>query len=140
HEFSAGASRDPLRLRMLDAFSAQSRIISELQKSVLKIRMVNVGRLFRRMPRVVRDAAQFCGKQVQLEIRGADTELDRSILDALSDPLIHLVRNAVAHGIEAVSFRTAAGKPAQGVVRLNAYHQARSEEHTSELQSLAYLV
>src|SRR5205814_2856248 len=76
------------------------------------------------LPSVVRDSGNCCGRQVKLNIPGTDTELGRSILDALSDPLIHLVRNAVDHGIEAVSVRTATGKPAHGVVRLNAYHQA----------------
>jgi two-component system chemotaxis sensor kinase CheA len=89
----------------------------------MKIRMVPVEHLFRRFPRVVRDVAKSCGKEVTLVVTGQDTDLDKSILDMLAEPLAHLVRNCVDHGIETPVERINAGKPAQGTVRLNAYHQ-----------------
>src|SRR5262249_48833489 len=92
-------------------------------KSVMKIRMVPVDQLFRRFPRVVRDTARICGKEVKLMISGADTDLDKSILDALAEPLSHLVRNAIDHGLESPEERLAAGKTSTGMLRLHAYYQ-----------------
>ncbi|HET7871388.1 MAG TPA: chemotaxis protein CheA, partial [Terriglobales bacterium] len=106
-----------------DAMAFQARILNDLQKAVMKIRMVPVEQLFRRFPRVVRDVAKSCGKEVNLLVRGQDTDLDKSILDALAEPLAHLVRNSVDHGIEPPAERVAAGKPAEGTVALAAYHQ-----------------
>jgi len=122
-EFDQRFGRDPLRARFADATAFQARVLNDLQKSVMKIRMVPVEQLFRRFPRVVRDVAKVAGKEVELVISGEDTDLDKSILDALAEPLTHLVRNAVDHGIESPAERVAAGKPPQGTVRLNAYHQ-----------------
>jgi two-component system chemotaxis sensor kinase CheA len=122
-EFDQKHSRDPLRAKLADAMAFQARILDELHKCVLKIRMVPVEQLFRRFPRVVRDVAKQCGKDVALELSGQNTDLDKSILDALSEPLMHLVRNAVDHGIEPAGERLTAGKPARGTVYLNAYHQ-----------------
>jgi two-component system chemotaxis sensor kinase CheA len=85
--------------------------------------MVPVEQLFRRFPRVVRDVAKQCGKDVALDLSGQHTDLDKSILDALGEPLMHLVRNAVDHGIEPADERLTAGKPARGTVYLNAFHQ-----------------
>jgi two-component system chemotaxis sensor kinase CheA len=85
--------------------------------------MVPVEQLFRRFPRVVRDVAKQCGKDVALQVAGQNTDLDKGILDSLSEPLMHLVRNAVDHGIDPADERIAAGKPARGTVFLNAYHQ-----------------
>src|SRR6516165_1032992 len=85
--------------------------------------MVPVEQLFRRFPRIVRDVAKQCGKDVALEVAGQNTDLDKGILDALAEPLMHLVRNAVDHGVSAPEERLAAGKPARGTVYLNAYHQ-----------------
>jgi two-component system, chemotaxis family, sensor kinase CheA len=90
---------------------------------VLKIRMVPVEQLFRRFPRVVRDVAKQCGKDVALEVTGEHTDLDKGILDALAEPLTHIVRNAVDHGIESADERLAAGKLARGTISLNAFHQ-----------------
>jgi two-component system, chemotaxis family, sensor kinase CheA len=104
--------------------SKQSQVLNLLQRSVMKIRMVPVHQLFRRFPRVLRDTAKACGKDVQLVTMGADTDLDKSILDQLAEPLTHLVRNAVDHGIESAETRVAAGKSPQGFVKLSAYHQA----------------
>jgi two-component system, chemotaxis family, sensor kinase CheA len=122
-EFDKLHAKDPVRAKLADAFAFQSRVLDELHKCVLKIRMVPVEQLFRRLPRVVRDVAKLCGKDVALEITGEHTDLDKGILDALAEPLTHLVRNAVDHGIDSASERLAAGKPARGTVSLNAYHQ-----------------
>jgi two-component system, chemotaxis family, sensor kinase CheA len=122
-EFDVRFARDPVRAKLAEALSFQSRVLDELHKCVLKIRMVPVEQLFRRFPRVVRDIAKLCGKDIALEVAGEHTDLDKSILDALAEPLTHLVRNAVDHGIEPADERLTAGKPARGTVYLNAYHQ-----------------
>lgn len=122
-EFDRNHAKDPIRGKLAEALAFQSRVLDELHKCVLKIRMVPVEQLFRRFPRVVRDVAKLCGKDVALEITGEHTDLDKGILDALAEPLTHMVRNAVDHGIEAADDRLAAGKPARGTVSLNAYHQ-----------------
>jgi two-component system chemotaxis sensor kinase CheA len=116
-------ARDPVRAKLSDALAFQSRVLEELHKCVLKIRMVPVEQLFRRFPRLVRDVAKQCGKDIALELDGQNTDLDKSILDALAEPLMHLVRNAVDHGVENAEDRIAAGKPARGTIYLNAYHQ-----------------
>lgn len=122
-EFDQRYPRDPLRAKLSDALSFQSRVLDELHKCVLKIRMVPVEQLFRRFPRVVRDVAKQCNKDVALEVSGQNTDLDKSILDALGEPLMHLVRNAVDHGVEHADERIANGKPARGTIFLNSYHQ-----------------
>jgi len=122
-EFDARHSRDPIRTKLAETLAFQSRVLDELHKCVLKIRMVPVEQLFRRFPRVVRDIAKLCGKDIALEVAGEHTDLDKGILDALAEPLTHLVRNAVDHGIEPASERLGAGKQARGTVSLNAYHQ-----------------
>jgi two-component system chemotaxis sensor kinase CheA len=123
NEFDKRYPKDPLKMRFSDAMAFQARIMNDLQKSVMKIRMVPVEHLFRRFPRVVRDVAKSCGKEVNLVVTGQDTDLDKSILDMLAEPLAHLVRNAVDHGIESPAERINEGKPAQGTVTLDAYHQ-----------------
>jgi two-component system chemotaxis sensor kinase CheA len=122
-EFERQHPKDPLRGKFSDALAFQSRVLGELQKSVMKIRMVPVEQLFRRFPRIVRDVAKQRNKDIALEISGQNTDLDKSILDALAEPLAHVVRNAADHGIESTPERLAAGKPARGTVRLNAYHE-----------------
>jgi two-component system, chemotaxis family, sensor kinase CheA len=122
-EFDARHARDPIRTKLAETLAFQSRVLDELHKCVLKIRMVPVEQLFRRFPRVVRDIAKLCGKDIALEVAGEHTDLDKGILDALAEPLTHLVRNAVDHGIEPASERLSAGKQARGTVSLNAYHQ-----------------
>jgi len=122
-EFDRRFPKDPLKMKFSDAMAFQARIMNDLQKSVMKIRMVPVEHLFRRFPRVVRDVAKSCGKEINLVITGQDTDLDKSILDMLAEPLAHVVRNAVDHGIESPAERINAGKPAQGTVKLDAYHQ-----------------
>jgi two-component system, chemotaxis family, sensor kinase CheA len=112
-----------LRGKFSDVLAFQTRVLSDLQKSVMKIRMVPVEQLFRRFPRVVRDLSKACGKDVALETSGEETELDKSILDVLAEPLTHLIRNAVDHGIESPEERATLGKAAHGTIRLNAFHQ-----------------
>ncbi|MFZ0335523.1 MAG: chemotaxis protein CheA [Candidatus Acidiferrales bacterium] len=122
-EFDKRHAKDPLRTRFADALALQSRVLEELQRSVMKIRMVPVEQLFRRFPRLVRDVSKSCDREVALSLAGENTDLDKGILDALAEPLAHLVRNAVGHGIETPDEREAAGKPRSGTVQLNAYHQ-----------------
>ena len=122
-EFDRRFAKDALSPKFSDALGLQSRILNELQKSVMKIRMVPVEQLFRRFPRVVRDVAKLRNKEIGLEIAGQNTDLDKGILDALAEPLAHLIRNAADHGIESSAERVAAGKPARGTVSLDAYHK-----------------
>ena len=123
NEFSRRYPKDALRNRLSDAMAFQARVLNDLQRSVMKIRMVPVEQLFRRFPRMVRDVAKQCGRQVELTLSGQDTDLDKSLLDSIAEPLTHLVRNAVSHGIESPEDRVKNGKPAQGKLHLNAYHQ-----------------
>ncbi|MBZ5679437.1 MAG: chemotaxis protein CheA [Acidobacteriia bacterium] len=122
-EFSKRYPKELLRGKFADAIAFQARVLNDLQRSVMKIRMVPVEQLFRRFPRMVRDVSRQCGREVELALSGQETDLDKGILDAIAEPLTHLVRNAVSHGIETAEQRRQAGKPAQGLVRLNAYHQ-----------------
>jgi len=100
-----------------------TRITSEVQKTAMSMRMVPVGNLFQKMARLVRDLCRKSGKQAELVTRGDDTELDRNIVEELADPLMHMVRNSLDHGIETVEQRIAAGKPATAKVELRAAHQ-----------------
>ena len=122
-EFSERFPKDSLGARFSDAMAFQARVLNDLQRSVMKVRMVPVDQIFRRFPRTVRDVAQLCGKEVDLVIRGGDTDLDKSILDAIAEPLTHLLRNAIGHGIETPSERIRAGKSPRGKLQLSAYHQ-----------------
>ena len=122
-EFGQRFPKDALQGKFADAMAFQGRVLNDLQRSVMKIRMVPVDQLFRRFPRIVRDVARQCGKEVQLLIRGGQTDLDKTILDAIAEPLTHLVRNAIGHGIETAEERVRAGKGRQGTLRLGAYHQ-----------------
>jgi two-component system chemotaxis sensor kinase CheA len=122
-DFARRYPKDPLRVRLTDALAFQSRVLGDLQKSVMKIRMVPVEQLFRRFPRIVRDVARLRNKEISLEVRGQSTDLDKSILDALAEPVAHLIRNAADHGIEVPAARQAAGKQPRGVIRLSAYHE-----------------
>ena len=123
NEFAKRYPKELLRGKFADAMAFQSRVLNDLQRSVMKIRMVPVDQLFRRFPRMVRDVARQCGREVELVVSGQDTDLDKGILDAIAEPLTHLVRNAISHGIESPEDRRKLGKPAPGTVRLNAYHQ-----------------
>lgn len=99
-----------------------SRVSGDLQNIVMKLRMVPVDTVFNRFPRMIRDLAKSLDKKVDLVITGADTELDRTVIDEIGDPLVHLLRNAVDHGIESIPDRIAAGKPETGTVHLRAFH------------------
>jgi len=98
-------------------------IATELQEDVMKTRMQPIGNIWNKFPRTVRDLAHSCGKEVRLEMVGQDTELDRTIIEAIKDPLTHLVRNSMDHGIEAPEARRRAGKDATGVLTLRAFHE-----------------
>jgi two-component system chemotaxis sensor kinase CheA len=98
-------------------------ITTELQEGVMKTRMQPIGNIWGKFPRLVRDLALACGKQVQIHMEGKETELDKTIIEAIKDPLTHLVRNAIDHGIEPPQARLAAGKPAEGCLRLRAFHE-----------------
>ena len=98
-------------------------ITTELQEGVMKTRMQPIGNIWSKFPRVVRDVALACGKQVRVEMEGRDTELDKTIIEAIKDPLTHVVRNAVDHGVESPEKRIAAGKPAEGRLFMRAFHE-----------------
>src|SRR5579872_5394447 len=100
-----------------------SNVTAELQEGVMKTRMQPIGNAWQKLPRIVRDLSSELGKQIELEMHGADTELDRQVLDLIKDPLTHMVRNSADHGLETPAERVAAGKPEQGTIRLSAYHE-----------------
>ena len=101
-------------------------LVEDIRDMALRLRMVAIGEVFSRFPRVVRDVSKELGKDIELQISGADAELDKSMVDKIGDPLMHLVRNSMDHGIEAAAVRKARGKPARGTVELNAYHESGS--------------
>jgi two-component system chemotaxis sensor kinase CheA len=98
-------------------------ITTELQEGVMKTRMQPIGNVWSKFPRVARDLATACGKQIRIEMEGKDTDLDKTIIEAIKDPLTHVVRNAADHGIEMPDIRVAAGKPAEGRLFLRAFHE-----------------
>jgi two-component system chemotaxis sensor kinase CheA len=116
----ASTQRDPV---FVNACQRLNLITTELREGVMKARMQPISHVFGKFPRVVRDLSLACGKQVELEIEGGETELDRTLLDAIRDPLTHIVRNSVDHGFETPADRAAAGKPAAGKLFLRAYHE-----------------
>ncbi|HET7190660.1 MAG TPA: hybrid sensor histidine kinase/response regulator [Pseudolabrys sp.] len=100
-----------------------SNVTAELQEGVMKTRMQPIGNAWQKLPRIVRDLSNELGKKIELEMQGAETELDRQVLDLIKDPLTHMVRNSADHGLETAEQRRAAGKPEQGLIRLSAYHE-----------------
>ncbi len=100
-----------------------STVTAELQDGVMKTRMQPIGNAWQKLPRIVRDLASELGKQIELEMHGADTELDRQVLDLIKDPLTHMVRNSADHGLETPADRLKSGKPELGTIRLSAYHE-----------------
>ncbi|KJC45196.1 hybrid sensor histidine kinase/response regulator [Bradyrhizobium sp. LTSP857] len=100
-----------------------SNVTAELQEGVMKTRMQPIGNAWQKLPRIVRDLSSELGKQIELEMHGADTELDRQVLDLIKDPLTHMVRNSADHGLETPAERLAGGKGEQGTIRLSAYHE-----------------
>ncbi len=105
---------------------AMARISDDLQDTIMKVRMVPVASVFSRFPRLVRDLSRKSGKEVDLIMEGEETELDKSVVEVIGDPLVHLIRNSVDHGIESQEDREAAGKPAKGRVVLRAFHKGNS--------------
>ena len=100
-----------------------SNVTAELQEGVMKTRMQPIGNAWQKFPRIIRDLCNDLGKEIELELQGAETELDRQVLDLIKDPLTHMLRNSADHGLETPSERRAAGKPPQGHIRLAAYHE-----------------
>ncbi len=109
---------------LLAAIHRLNHITTELQEGVMQTRMQQIGHLWNKMPRMVRDVAAQCGKEVHVEMDGQHTELDKTLLEAIKDPLTHLVRNAIDHGLESPQERQEAGKPAEGTLLLRAYHES----------------
>ncbi|MBB5021432.1 two-component system chemotaxis sensor kinase CheA [Desulfurispira natronophila] len=117
-------NRDGEHVEALSETSAQlSLITTELQMAVMKTRMLPVGKVFNRFPRMVRDLSRELKKDIELVITGEDTELDKSVVEEIGDPLVHLIRNSCDHGVETPEQRLAAGKPKTGQVHLSAYHE-----------------
>lgn len=111
---------------LIESVATLSRLVEEVRDTALRLRMVQIGGTFNRFQRVVRDVSRELGKEIDLVISGADTELDKMVVEKIGDPLMHLVRNAMDHGIEPAEVRAQRGKPAVGVLRLNAYHDSGS--------------
>lgn len=125
----AGASANLLALRskqsdLVEATSVLSRLVEDIRDSALQLRMVQIGETFSRFNRLVRDVSKELGKEIELNISGAETELDKSVVEKIGDPLMHLVRNSLDHGIEPAEVRAAQGKPVCGQVYLNAFHDS----------------
>jgi two-component system chemotaxis sensor kinase CheA len=117
----------PNRLNLLlEAVGGMEQICRELQERILGVRMLPFKGVFDRLPRQVRDVASGLGKRVRLEVRGEDTELDKSVIERIGDPLVHLIRNAIDHGIEKPDVRIAHGKPPEGTLRVSAYQRGGS--------------
>jgi len=127
----AGASVNTIAHRsqvveLTEATSKLTTLVEEVRDSALQLRMVRIGATFNRFQRVVHDVSRDLGKDITLVIDGEDTELDKTVVEKIGDPLMHLVRNAMDHGIESAERRAAAGKPAQGMLKLNAFHDSGS--------------
>jgi len=125
----AGASLVARRVadpQLHEAHSTLAALVQEVRDSALQLRMVKIGATFNRFQRVVHDVSREIGKHIELAVSGEDTELDKTVVEKIADPLTHLVRNAMDHGIEPAELRSARGKPARGTISLNAYHDAGS--------------
>ncbi len=127
----AGASANAMAVqvhepRLLEATTIVNKLVEEIRDNALSLRMVQIGDTFNRFRRIVRDVSQEMGKSIELELHGGDTELDKTIVEKLSDPLMHIVRNAIDHGIESLEVRRARGKPDTGSLSLNAFHDSGS--------------
>jgi two-component system chemotaxis sensor kinase CheA len=120
------AAKRTRNLELMECNSTLSGLVEEVRDSALQLRMVKIGATFNRFKRVVHDVARELGKDIELAVSGEDTELDKTVVEKIGDPLMHLVRNAMDHGIDAPDVRAARGKPAQGTVSLNAFHDSGS--------------
>jgi two-component system chemotaxis sensor kinase CheA len=119
----AGSLHGPMGERLRTGLTQLERSVRELQEAVMRVRMVPISFVFSRFPRMVRDLSQRLGKQIELKMTGGDTELDKTVLEKIGDPLVHLVRNGIDHGIEKPEVRVAAGKSESGTLHLHAYHR-----------------
>lgn len=122
-DLKAQYSTDGMVNNLNEANVYLGRLMNDLQESVMRLRMVAIGTVFNRFPRLVRDLAKKTGKEIDLVLKGEDTELDKTVVEVIGDPLMHLIRNSVDHGIESPEERRAAGKPELGTITLNAYHE-----------------
>jgi two-component system chemotaxis sensor kinase CheA len=120
------AARRVRNVELQECNATLASLVQEVRDSALQLRMVKIAATFNRFQRVVHDVARELGKDIALQVSGEDTELDKTVVENIGDPLTHLVRNAMDHGIEPTEQRLAAGKPAQGTVKLNAYHDSGS--------------
>ena len=125
-QFKFDGSAAVLMASLTETLNRASRYSTELQRATLSTRMQPVGRLFQKFPRLVRELAKDLGKDVELMIEGAETEVDRVVVDSLYDPLVHMLRNALDHGIESATDRAAAGKPSKAIISLKAWQEANS--------------
>jgi len=123
---SAGNALHAQNTAQLEAAAQITRLVEDIRERALKLRMVEIGETFARFQRVVRDVSREIGKDIALVIEGADTEMDKTLVERIADPLMHLVRNSMDHGIEAPDVRAARGKPAQGTLKLSACHDSGS--------------
>jgi two-component system chemotaxis sensor kinase CheA len=122
-QYGEGEFTENRRMLMLEGLSQLAHNTRELQESVMQIRMLPISFVFSRFPRLVRDISQKLGKQVELKLLGETTELDKTVMEKISDPMVHLIRNSLDHGLETPDDRLAAGKSESGTVTLNAFHQ-----------------
>ncbi len=125
-QFKFDGAATALMASLTETLTRASRYSTELQRATLSTRMQPVGRLFQKFPRLVRELAKDLGKDVELVIEGAETEVDRVVVDSLYDPLVHMLRNALDHGIESAVDRAALGKPARAIISLKAWQEANS--------------
>lgn len=123
-DIEGGIPTTDMSARLFAANSYMERTVSDLRKGVMKMRMVPINHVFRKFPKIVRDLSVEKGKLLRLDIFGRETELDKGIVDALGEPLSHIIRNSIDHGIEESAYRGAAGKPEEGLITLRAYHEA----------------
>ncbi|WP_070246004.1 chemotaxis protein CheA, partial [Duganella phyllosphaerae] len=125
-QFKFEGQAQTLMATLAETLERASRYSTELQRATLATRMQPVGRLFQKFPRLVRELAKDLGKEVELTIEGAETEVDRVVVDSLYDPLVHMLRNSLDHGVESPADRLAAGKPAKSYISLKAWQEANS--------------
>ena len=126
---NATIDQQALRLKdgdLIESASAMARLVEEIREKAMQVRMVPINEIFSRFQRVVRDICHNTGKDIELVINGGDTEVDKTVVEKISDPLMHLVRNSADHGIELPDARVSKGKPAKGVITLNAFNDAGS--------------
>jgi len=109
---------------LMESVSGMARLVEDIRDNAMRLRMVEIGETFNRFRRVVRDVSKEIGKDIDLEINGAETELDKTVVEKIGDPLTHLMRNAMDHGIESAEVRASRGKPVKGTLKLNAHHES----------------